>query len=69
MEVTLSRKDLINLIKGTTPYYSVQGDPIVSASGYFTGGFHDKWTWSGFSDTLTEKELWNTYILCRDSWK
>jgi len=68
MKVELTRKDLISLVRGKSPYYSVMNDPTVQRCGTYTGGFSDTWTWnSTFDDDLTEKQLWDLYVLCRDS--
>lgn len=68
MKVDLSRKDLINLVKGTQPNYNAMENEIVKKCGSFSGSY-GRWDWSyGFGEDLTEQQLWNMYILCRDSW-
>lgn len=64
----LTRNDLISLIKGTSPPYSVFEHPIVKKNGSYVGGHVDKWTWNNqLGDNLTEGELWDLYKICRDS--
>lgn len=70
MQVELTRVDLVALVKGTSPYYNVMEAPIVKRCGSYIGGHHDKWDWNYKFDTgLSEQQLWDLYILCRDSWK
>lgn len=70
MKVELTREDLTNLVKGSDPNYSVMDHPMVKTNGSYTGGHHDKWDWNySFDDSLTEQQLWELYVLCRDSWK
>jgi hypothetical protein len=70
MMTDLKREDLVSLVKGIQPYYTVMGNELVSKSGVYTGGFHDKWDWNyKFEDGLTNEQLWNLYILCKESWR
>jgi len=69
MNVELSKKDLSALVKGTSPNYDIMENDIVKKCGSYTGGFCDEWNWNyGFEKTMTEEELYQLYILCRDSW-
>lgn len=68
MTVELSKADLANLVKGSTPNYDVMVHPLVNNNGRYIGGFHDKWDWSLKSD-MTEEQLWELYNLCKNSWK
>ena len=68
MKVDLSREDLINLVKGSRPNYNVIGNEIIEKCGSFYGNY-GRWDWNyGFSEDLTEQQLWDMYVLCRDSW-
>lgn len=69
MKVELTKQDLISLVKGIEPYYSVFDNPIVKKCGSYAGGFSSGWDWDEYRlEELTENELWDLYILCRDSW-
>jgi hypothetical protein len=68
MKQDLTKQDLTNLVKGVAPFYNLFLNPLVRKSGDYNGS-HDKWTWHyGFEKDLTEQELWDLYVLCRDSW-
>lgn len=67
MIVELQKSDLISLVMGTSPRYSVLEHELVKPSGRWVGGFVDEWRWNGLSlAALTEEELWRLYCLCRD---
>lgn len=69
MEIKVNKADLTSLVKGSVPNYSVMENPVVNKSGRYNGS-HDRWEWNyKFEEKLTEKELLDMYILCRDSWK
>ena len=69
MRLELDKSDLVSLVKGSVPNYSVMEKPLISISGIYNGSY-DKWEWNyKFEEKLTEQELLDMYILCRDSWK
>lgn len=70
MTAELSRRDLIRLVYGIYPPYEVFEHPLVKRTGQYIGGFVDKWLWDtqAIAD-LTENDLWNLYVLCRDGGK
>lgn len=62
MKIELDKSDLIAMVKGKTPEYTLLEHELVKKSGYYTGGFVDKWTWeSGKLEKLTEQELFELY--------
>lgn len=70
MNLVLQREDLINLVKGVEPHYSVMDHPIIKKLGHYVGGFVDSWKWNHkFDDDITDQELWIAYTTCRDSFK
>lgn len=70
MNIDLSKKDLVNLVKGQSPYYNVMNNPLVKQCGNYVGGFYDKWNWHSTElEKLTEEQLYQLYTLCKDSWK
>ena len=67
--VHLDRKDLISLVKGTEPFYSVFEHPLVKDNGDYVGGFVDKWAWNHPKlNTLSNEELVELYYICKNSW-
>jgi len=70
MKIEISKEQLADMVKGTSPYYYVFDHPLVKKSGRYIGGFHDKWEWNyGFHNDLTKEELWELYNVCKNSWK
>ena len=68
MLLELDKKDLKNLVLGTSPYYSVFDEPLVKRCGTFCGGFVERWDWRESAlDELTEKELYELYLICKNS--
>lgn len=51
MNVELDRKDIISLLRGTTPAYSVM-DKIPKELGSYVGGFVDSWQWNYISKNV-----------------
>lgn len=69
MEVTLDKKDLILLVKGSCPNYNVFAYELVKKTGRYVGGFVDKWEWDQRSlELLSEEQLWLLYLTCKNSW-
>jgi len=70
MLVELNKQDLISLVVGKPPYYSVFENILVKKCGYYRGGQNDEWRWDGNElEKLSEKQLYNLYLVCRNSWK
>lgn len=70
MKVKLNRKDIIALLLGSTPNYSVM-DKIPKELGYYVGGFVDDWKWNYISEDTpyTDEYLYDLYLMCKNSWK
>ena len=73
MNVTLDRRDICSLLRGTDPFFSVMNDPIVIALGNWTGGFNERWNWNSLSSIeaskYSDEQLFKTYELCKKSWR
>lgn len=68
MKVELDRKDIISLMKGTSPNYSVM-HKIPKDLGSYVGGFCDRWDWNySVPDEYTDEELFSIYMMCKHSW-
>ena len=59
MNVELDRKDIISLLRGTTPAWSVM-DKIPKELGFYVGGFVDGVPYS-------DEYLFNLYLICKNS--
>ena len=60
--LTLTHKDLMNLVRGCSPSYEVMEHPFVKP--YFHYYDHPQHQdWRGLKD-LTEAQLWTTYLIC-----
>ena len=68
MNVELDRKDIISLLRGTTPAWSVM-DKIPKELGFYVGGFVDGWHWNYISENVpySDEYLFNLYLICKNS--
>lgn len=68
MNVELDRKDIISLLRGTTPAWSVM-DKIPKELGSYVGGFVDDWHWNYISENVpySDEYLFNLYLTCKNS--
>ena len=69
MTVNLDRQDIISLLKGIKPYYSVM-DKIPKELGSYIGGFANDWEWNDFDKNVsyTDEQLYELYLICKNSW-
>ena len=69
MIVDLDRKDIISLLTGIQPNYSVI-DKIPEEFGYYVGGFNI-WRWNTISENMSysDEQLYDLYLMCKNSWK
>ena len=69
MNVELDRKDIISLLKGSQPNYSVMSQ-IPEELGSYRGGFADEWSWNYISEDIpyTDEFLYNIYLMCKNLW-
>lgn len=68
--VNLTKKDLASLVRGTSPGYAIFENPLIKKCGRYIGGFKEEWIWNyGFEENLNEDQLWDLYVMCRDSRK
>ena len=68
MNVELDRKDIISLLRGTTPAWSIM-DKIPKELGFYVGGFVDGWQWNYISENVpySDEYLFNLYLICKNS--
>ena len=70
MIVNLDRKDIISLLTGSEPNYMVI-DKIPKEFGSYIGGFVNNWQWNNISENVpyTDEQLYDLYLMCKNSWK
>lgn len=67
MNVELDRKDIISLLRGTTPAYSVM-NRIPEELGSYIGGFVDSWQWNIYENVpYSDEYLFNLYLMCKNA--
>lgn len=70
MTINVGREDIVRMVLGTAPHYTVFDNDLVKRCGSYIGGFHDGWAWDLNSlDDLTNQELIDLYDICKNSWK
>ena len=67
MIVELTTKELLSLVRGTAPSYDVYKNSLVKKGGAHVGGFADEWRWGPGLEDLTDEQLWELYIICKES--
>jgi hypothetical protein len=67
MKVELNRKSLEALVKGSEPHYSQFNNPLVKRAGHSYSDQYGKTSWDNLSN-LTDEELYQLHLTCRDSW-
>ena len=69
MIVDLDRKDIISLLTGSQPNYSVI-DKTPEEFGYYVDGFNI-WRWNDISENVSysDEQLYDLYLMCKNSWK
>lgn len=67
--IELTKDVAIALLKGVKPNYNVMSR-IPKDLGEYYGGFNDEWEWKSFDETTpyTTEELYEFYLLCKNSW-
>ena len=69
MLLELKQKDLINMIKGTSPYYDLINEWTLQNYGYYNGS-HDDWHWNiSELKKLNEEDLFTIYEQTVASWE
>ena len=68
MQLDLDKDDLISLVEGSSPDYSVMEHRLVKKHGNFNGSYGN-WSWNSSLGICTEQELLEIYKISKDSWK
>ena len=67
MKLELKVQDLANMVKGVSPNYHLFENDLIKRCGNFNGSY-GTWSWDKYELLkLSEKELYELYLLCRDS--
>lgn len=66
MNVELTKKDIINLLRGVEPSYDKMGIVEDMGLGHYIGGFNDEFDWQypnyHLWDKYSEEELYELYL-------
>lgn len=67
MKVDLDKSDLIAMVMGRYPGYSLLSEPLVKNGGYYVGGFKDEWNWEKNKlKKYTEEDLFELYKMLKE---
>jgi hypothetical protein len=67
VNIGLDRKGLETLVKGSSPYYTAFSNDLVKRGGHYYSDQYGKTTWNTLG-SLTNDELYQLYVICRNSW-
>jgi hypothetical protein len=67
MKVELDRKGLEILVRGSEPYYDAFNHPLIIKGGHCYYDQYGTTRWERLKD-LTDEELCEVYLICRNSW-
>ena len=67
MKIELDRKGLEILVAGSEPDYNEFDNPLVKKAGHDYSDQYGRTSWRNLSE-LTDDELYEVYIICRNSW-
>ena len=67
MKIKLDRKALETLVKGSQPYYNEFENPLVKKAGHSYSDQYNRTRWESL-EKLTDKELYELYEICKNSW-
>ena len=67
MKIELDRKGLEILVKGSQPYYNEFENPLVQKAGHEYLDQYGRTNWRNLK-ALTDEELYEVYLICRNSW-
>jgi len=67
-QINLDRKDLETLVRGSSLDYSEFNNALVIKSGHTYSDQYGRTNWNSLSN-LSEEELYQLYLICKNSWK
>ena len=62
MHLMLTHRDLMNLVRGTSPSFEAMDYPLVKS--HFEYCDHPQRQWWNNLEKLSEAELWTLYLVC-----
>lgn len=66
----LDKKDLLRLVFGINPYYSLFEHLTEKDYGSYCTGKNENWAWNKEKvEKLSEQKLWDLYDICKNSLK
>jgi hypothetical protein len=68
MLIELDRKGLEILVIGSEPYYDEFNNPLIEKAGHAYYDQYGRTNWYSLGK-LTDEELYEVYLICRNSWK
>jgi hypothetical protein len=68
MKIEIDRKGLEILVKGSEPYYDAFNNPLILKAGHSYYDQYGTTQWEKLHN-LTDDELYEVYLICRNSWK
>ena len=68
MKIELTTKELQSMVKGRSPYYDEFNHPLVKKAGHSYCEPYGSTSWSNL-DNLTDEELYELYLINKNSWK
>jgi len=71
MKLELDKDDLIAMVNGVIPYYTLFNDPLIKQCRQHVGtNSIVGWSWNQYKlETLSEQELFQLYTICKNSWE
>jgi len=67
MKIDLDREGLEALVKGSHPNYNAFNNPLTIKAGHLYRDQYGSTEWRNL-ESLNEEELFELYIICRNSW-
>ena len=67
MNIELDRKGLEILVNGSQPYYNEFENALVKKAGHDYSDQYCRTSWRSLNN-LTDDELYQLYVICRNSW-
>lgn len=69
MKLNLDKKDLISMVKGISPNDIAESNPLIKKNGSYSASY-SRWSWSyGTFEKYSEEELYEIYMICKNSWE
>lgn len=67
MKIELDRKGLEILVAGSQTNYNEFNNPLVKKAGHDYSDQYGRTSWRNLS-VMTDEELYEVYLICRNSW-